>query len=100
MRSIHPKIRPPLASVPALPPVPEVPAAPIVGRTGETWFSAEFLLWCQRHHFKPEGIASCILHTMALETGDNEIVVRRDGQPVSVESIYDLGDASEGKGGA
>ena len=51
------------------------PAQPIKGRYGKNWYSPEFLLWCRRQRLKPERIAACVLHTMALECGDRPVVI-------------------------
>ena len=64
------------------------------GRWGKVWLSTEFVTWCKRRGYKPEGLADCIAHTFALENPGRVNIIRR-GRPVDVDSIYDL--PSEGK---
>ena len=62
------------------------------------WFSAEFIAFCQRHHFKPEGIARCILHTWGLQKQNVHMRVVSNEGPIDAAELYDL-DSLKDEGG-
>ena len=61
------------------------------GRYARVWLSAEFLAWCRRHHFKPPGGASCVLHTYAIQNPGTYVITVRSVRPDS-DDLYDLPD--------
>ena len=74
----------PVVPVPASTP-PKLPK----GRYARVWLSGEFLAWCQRHYFKPAGIAPCVLHTEALQSSAAVVCVHRS-RPDELGDLYDL----------
>lgn len=72
------------------------PAKRTRGRWGKVWLSPEFVGWCHRHGYKPEGLGKCIMHTFASENPGATITICAKGRPVNVDEIYDL--PGDGKG--
>lgn len=64
------------------------------GRYARVWLSPEFMAWCQRHHFKPPGGASAVLHTYALKNpGTYTIMVR--SERADTGDLYDLPESGK-----
>ena len=80
---------------------PKASTPRLKGRSCKMWLSPEFVAWCKRYGYKPEGFGRCVLYTFALDNPDGHVVIRSDEGPVDVEEIYDRpGADAEQKGGA
>ena len=68
------------------------------GHYGRVWLSKEFLLWCRRHQLKPKLMASCILHTHALNNPGVTPVRIVSERPFAIEEYLDPEAAAPGDG--